>query len=150
MEFIVKTNLTPQTVLGREPYNIAGIRGRIFDIPLSLNDTELQASFYFEFLDEKEEVVGNINAYSRDIRSKVKASRIAAGDTEEVATSTSITITDQIIQAIIAGSKSQRYAAMQQFAGVYSLTLLPLEDQNGVLVVEEPPIEPQVQQVPTE
>lgn len=137
MEFIIKTNPTPQNVLGRKPYNIIGIIGNIYDIPLTLEDTDLKVSFFFQFIDEEKKNVGNINAYSEDIKNRIIQNRISEGDTEEVAKDTAISIIDTVVKDLLAGSKEERYSAMQQFASIYSLTLLPIEEQDGVFSTSE-------------
>lgn len=144
MNFIVKVVPVPQNVLGRAPYSICGIRGRISDIPVTLNNTKLEGLFYFEFLDDNENVVDSRNAHRTELVNTFKKGILAKGTTtdEQVAEESANTAVDNIYKAILGGTKGQRYAAMTQFAKGYSMDLLPIEEQTGKIkeeVVEEIP-----------
>lgn len=140
MDFIVKTRPLSQATIGKAPFSIIAVRGRIFDLEVSLKDTELQASFYFEFLDEKKSVVNQTNATRNSIFSGV-ISQLPSSLTDEQKTAQANQLTDQTIKAIIAGTKEQRFAAMSSFAKSYGLTLLPLSEQTGKFEEEKSVVE---------
>lgn len=137
MNFLVKTQPLAQNQLGKEPFNIVAVRGRIFDIEVNLNVTDIKATFYFEFLDESGVVQGSENANHQSIRNPVKKQALASGATEEQATSIAISTSDNVIYGMLSKIKQEKYESMVIFANAYGLTLLPIEEQDGVISFEQ-------------
>ncbi len=132
MKFTILTQPLVQNVIGKIPFSIVAVKGKIFDVELTLNDTLIESSFYFQFIDETGKVVNEINADRSSILSGVKSS-LPEELSEEDKLSMANNITDGIIKNILTGTKIERYNAMTIFANAYGLSLLPLEEQTGIL-----------------
>lgn len=130
MNFVLLTEPLQQNVLGKSPFSINAVRGRIFEVDVTLEDTNIQASFFFDFLDDKGVSVNQVNANRNSVFSGVLKSLPETLD-EETKKSKANETTDKILKAILAGSKKERYEAMSLFSKAYGVTLLPLEQQVG-------------------
>jgi hypothetical protein len=136
MNFIVKTEPLAQKTLGKAEYDIVGVRGRIFNVSVTMDDTGIAASFFFEFLDGKGAVVGQQQADRASIvRGALAAMPVNMEQAEKETRANAAA--DSIIKAILAGTKVHKYAAMSSFAKSYGLTLLPIGEQDGILNLEE-------------
>jgi hypothetical protein len=129
---IIKTHIKPQSQIGEADYSIVAVRGRIYDVALSTADTGLEASFYFEFLAENGSVK-QIKEANRESIFKGIYNMLPDTLSDDGKETKANEETDKVIKAILAGTKTQRYAAMAAFAAAYGLVLLPLAEQNGVL-----------------
>ena len=104
-------------------------------VGLSLLANGYNDSFYFEFVDKDGMVVDKIGSNRPGIFDKIKERLMASGVSEQNAISTANTQADNIYRAVSYGTPSQKYSAMTLFANAYGLTLLPLAQQTGKIVL---------------
>ena len=128
MNYIIKTEPLKQTQIGKPTYNIVGVKGRMFDLDVTLETSNIEISFYFEFIDEEGNVVNSINANRNSIIKGIKE-KLPVNLLDEQKEAIANQKADEIILAILAGTKEQKYQAMQIFANSYGLSLKQLEEQ---------------------
>lgn len=141
MNFIIKTEPLLQKTIGKADYNIVAIKGNMYDVAVSLDPTNIQLTFSFQFFDEDFTPVYAVNAQRIDVVNKIKNKMKALNLEEDELTLQANSAADTIFRAMLAGTAEQRYAAMSQFAEAYGLTLLPLEKQDGIFTKQNNIIE---------
>ena len=133
MDKVIKVVPLLQTTIEKGTYYIAYVLGRVSDISVTMETSNITGTFFFQFLDTSGNVVHSVNANRASIYNRVYAKLIGLGQTPENAEVAANSATDDIYRAILSGNAQQKYEAMGRFAASYGMTLLPIEQQDGII-----------------
>jgi hypothetical protein len=115
---------------------IVGIRATMWKT-IVLNKPEREATFHFTFLDDKGQQVGEMNASRNTIYPETVEVLKGVGLSQTEAEAEAKNRVNQLIAALGGGSDAESFAAMTIFASSYGYTILPLVEQDGILVYPE-------------
>jgi hypothetical protein len=128
-----KFKVVPKQIIDFDGFTqtIDKIRGRAL-LPLTLQKSEIEVEFYFEFLRTDGTIRGSKNASQKDIFDaflKSTAADPAAPTETEIQNAKDQA--DTIIKNLIAGTETARYSAAATLAGSYGYELLPQKLQTN-------------------